>query len=106
MIKNGLLFFCFLCVIQFGFSQTYGTDAAHIKTIILKPVAINSYAPIVQLDEKIQLTFDDLNADEHTYSYKIEHCNMDWSKSDLSKSEFVNGFAEDRIRAYENSFNT
>src|SRR4030065_463818 len=82
MIKNGLLFFCFLCVIQFGFSQTYGTDAAHIKTIILKPVAI------------------------HSYSYKIEHCNMDWSKSDLSKSEFVNGFAEDRIRAYENSFNT
>ena len=69
-------------------------------------MAINSYAPIVHLGEKLQLTFDDLNADEHTYSYKIEHCNMDWSKSDLSKSEFVNGFAEDRIRNYENSFNT
>ena len=106
MIKNGLLFFCFLCVVQFGFSQTEGTDAVHIKTIILKPVAINSYAPIVQLGEKLLLTFDDLNADEHTYSYKIEHCNMDWSKSNLLKSEFVNGFAEDRIRAYENSFNT
>jgi len=106
MIKNGFLFFCFLCVVQFGFSQTDGTDAAHIKAIILKPVAINSYAPIVQLGEKLLLTFDDLNADEHTYSYKIEHCNMDWSKSNLSKSEFVNGFAEDRIRAYENSFNT
>lgn len=106
MIKNGLLFFCFLCVVQFGFSQTEGTDAAHIKTIILKPVAINSYAPIVQLGEKLLLTFDDLNADEHTYSYKIEHCNIDWSKSNLLKSEFVNGFAEDRIRAYENSFNT
>ncbi|HSQ45957.1 MAG TPA: DUF5103 domain-containing protein [Lutibacter sp.] len=106
MIKNGLLFFCFLCVVQFGFSQTEGTDAAHIKTIILKPVAINSYAPIIQLGEKLLLTFDDLNADEHTYSYKIEHCNIDWSKSNLLKSEFVNGFAEDRIRAYENSFNT
>jgi hypothetical protein len=106
MIKNGFLFFCFLCVVQFGFSQTDDMDAAHIKTIILKPVAINSYAPIVQLGEKLQLTFDDLNADEHTYSYKIEHCNMDWGKSNLLKSEFVNGFAEDRIRAYENSFNT
>lgn len=106
MIKNGLLFFCFLCVVQFGFSQTEGTDAAHIKTIILKPVAINSYAPIIQLGEKLLLTFDDLNADEHTYAYKIEHCNLDWSKSNLLKSEFVNGFAEDRIRAYENSFNT
>lgn len=106
MIKNGFLFFYFLCVVHLGFSQSDNLDATHIKTIILKPVAINSYAPIVQLGEKLQLTFDDLNADEHTYSYKIEHCNMDWSKSNLSKSEFVNGFAEDRIRTYENSFNT
>ncbi len=106
MIKNGLLFFCFLCVIQFGFSQTDGTDAAHIKTIILKPVAINSYAPIVQLGEKLLLTFDDLNADEHTYSYRIDHCELDWSISALSPSEFIDGFAEDRIRDYENSFNT
>ncbi len=106
MIKNGVLFFCFLCVVQFGFSQTDNLDATHIKTIILKPVAINSYVPIVQLGEKLLLNFDDLNADEHTYSYKIEHCNLDWSKSNLSNSEFVNGFAEDRIRTYENSFNT
>jgi len=106
MIKNGLIFFCFLCAFQFGFSQTDGTDAKHIKTIILKPMVINSYVPIVQLGEKLLLTFDDLNADEHTYSYKIEHCEMDWRKSNLSESEYVDGFAEDRIRAYENSFNT
>ncbi len=106
MIKNGFIFFYFLCAFQFGFSQTDGTDAAHIKTIILKPMAINSYAPIVQLGEKLLLTFDDLNADEHIYSYKIEHCDLDWNKSDLSESEFIDGFAEDRIRDYENSFNT
>jgi hypothetical protein len=106
MIKNGLIFFCFLCAFQFGFSQTDGSDAEHIKTIILKPVAINSYAPIVHLGEKLTLTFDDLNADEHTYSYKIDHCDLGWKKSDLSQSEFIEGFAEDRIREYENSFNT
>ncbi len=106
MIKKGLIFFCFLGAFQFGFPQTEGIDAEHIKTIILKPMAINSYVPIVQLGEKLLLTFDDLNADEHTYSYKIEHCEMDWHKSNLSESEFINGFAEDRIRDYENSFNT
>ncbi|MDD3720861.1 MAG: DUF5103 domain-containing protein [Lutibacter sp.] len=81
-------------------------DAEHIKTIILIPTAINAYAPIVQLGQKLVLRFDDLNADEHTYSYKIEHCDLNWNKSDLSESEFINGFAEDRIRDYENSFNT
>jgi len=106
MIKNSFIFFCFLCSVQFGFSQTDYKDAEHIKTIILKPMAINSYAPIVQLGENLMLTFDDLNADEHTYSYKIEHCELDWNKSDLSQSEFIDGFAGDRIRDYENSFNT
>ena len=106
MVKNSFIFFWFLCSVQFGFSQTDYMDAEHIKTIILKPMAINAYAPIVQLGEKLQLTFDDLNADEHTYSYKIEHCELDWSKSDLSQSEFIDGFSGDRIRDYENSFNT
>lgn len=106
MIKNGFVFFCFFCAVQLGFSQTDVMDAGHIKTIILKPMAINTYTPIVQLGEKLLLSFDDLNADEHTYSYKIEHCEMDWRKSNLAPSEFINGFAEDRIRAYENSFNT
>ena len=106
MIKNSFIFFSFLFSIQFGFSQNDGVDANHIKTIILKPTAVNSYAPIVQLGQKLMLSFDDLNADEHTYSYKIEHCDLDWKKSDLSQSEFIDGFAEDRIRDYENSFNT
>ena len=106
MVKNSFIFFWFLCSVQFGFSQINHKDAEHIKTIILKPMAINSYAPIVQLGENLMLTFDDLNADEHTYSYKVEHCDLDWNKSDLSQSEFIDGFSEDRIRDYENSFNT
>ncbi len=106
MFKKNIFIFLFLGTMQFGFSQTDGVDANHIKTIILKPTAVNSYAPIVRLGEKLLLSFDDLNADEHTYSYKIEHCDLDWKKSDLSQSEFIDGFAEDRIRDYENSFNT
>ena len=106
MVKNSFIFFWFLCTVQFIFSQNGYMDAEHIKTIILKPTTINAYAPIVQLGEKLMLTFDDLNADEHTYSYKIEHCELDWSKSDLSQSEFIDGFSGDRIRDYENSFNT
>ena len=36
----------------------------------------------------------------------IEHCTVDWESSNLLVSEFINGYAEDRILNYENSFNT
>ena len=91
---------------QTSYSQVKIEDAANIKTIILKPNSVNSYAPIIRLGESFQLIFDDLNADEHDYTYKIEHCDYNWNSSNLSDSEFVDGYAEDRIREYENSFNT
>lgn len=105
-LKNNILFSFFLFFFAFGFSQINSVEPENIKTIILKPFKTNTYAPIIRLGEKIQLIFDDLNADEHTYTYKIEHCDFDWNISNLSESEFVNGYSEDRIRDYENSFNT
>ena len=92
--------------VQLGYSQSNFTEADFIKTIIFKPAASNTYAPIIKLGERINLSFDDLNANEEDYTYKIEHCNINWKPSNLSESEFIDGYAEDRIRNYENSFNT
>jgi len=105
-LKSFYTFFTAILVFQLSFSQQKIEDAAYIKTIILKPNSINAYAPIIRLGESIQLVFDDLNADEHDYTYKIEHCDYNWNSSGLSDTEFVDGYAEDRIRDYENSFNT
>ena len=105
-MKKYSLFLIFICFIQLGYSQSNFTEPDNIKTVILKPSASNTYAPIIRLGERINLSFDDLNADEEDYTYKIEHCNIDWKPSDLSEFEFIDGFAEDRIRDYENSFNT
>jgi hypothetical protein len=105
-LKKYLLFFFCIYFIQLGFSQSNQVDAAHIKTIVFTPTITNTYAPIIKLGEKLKLSFDDLNADEHYYTYKIEHCTLNWEVSELSESEFINGYAEDRIRDYENSFNT
>ena len=102
------IYFLFLTVLSFqiSYTQSKTVDSENIKTIILKPNSTNSYAPFVRLGQSFQLTFDDLNADEHDYTYKIEHCDYNWNSSNLSDSEFVDGYAEDRIRDYENSFNT
>jgi hypothetical protein len=105
-LKPFYLFFIVFFIFQLSFAQSKTVDSENIKTVILKPNATNSYAPIVRLGESIQLIFDDLNADEHDYTYKIEHCDYNWNSSNLSDSEFVDGYAEERIRDYENSFNT
>lgn len=78
----------------------------NIKAIVLKPVKPNSYAPIIKLGEVLELTFDDINTAEIIYSYRIEHCDYNWEKSNISSTEYMTGFETDRIRNYENSFNT
>jgi len=79
---------------------------SHIKSIILKPLRTNEYAPIIRLGEPFILEFDDLEVDQKSYSYKIEHFDYNWKSSNLNSTEFLNGFNDDLIRDFENSFNT
>jgi hypothetical protein len=105
-LKKRILLCCFIYAFNVSFSQSEYEDPAHIKTVIFKPVTANSYAPIIKLGERLVLSFDDLYADEHDYTYRIEHCTIDWEPSNLLETEYINGYAQDRIRDYENSFNT
>ena len=77
-----------------------------IKTIIFKGNTRESALPIVKLNERITLSFDAINANEEDYYYIIDHYNFDWTPSQLMKSEYMRGFDNQRIRDYENSFNT
>ena len=52
------------------------------------------------------LSFDDLNGNEEYYSYEVVHCDMDWSPSKILSSEYARGNTDDRIRTFDNSFNT
>lgn len=101
-----IIFTFLLSLPLLSFSQENSTDATHIKTVIFKPLAINKYAPIVSLNETLLLKFDDLNANETDYYYEIKHCDENWNPSNLLETEYVNGYAKDRIKNYENSFNT
>jgi hypothetical protein len=77
-----------------------------IKTINFKSNTPETQLPILKLGESVILEFDALNGDEDDYYYKIEHYNYDWTPSVLMKSEFMDGFDNQRIRNYQNSFNT
>lgn len=81
-------------------------DAPNIKTVELKSATSNSFAPIFRMGEAFSLSFDDVDADEKDYYYEIEHVDYNWKKSNISENEYVIGFSKDKIRVYENSFNT
>lgn len=62
--------------------------------------------PIIPLGEGLRLEFDDIIGDEADYYYRIEFYNKDWTPSELSKSEYLEGFDNLRIASTGNSFNT
>jgi len=88
------------------FESVQVAQPPNIKTIIFKINNNSSQFPILKKDSFIELSFDDLNASEDDYYYKISYYNYDWSDSILFKNEFIKGLDNIRVSNYENSFNT
>lgn len=76
----------------------------HIKTVAFVQNDQNK-VPIFQLGEGFQLEFDDLYGNEANYYYEIVHCNFNWEPSPIPKNEYLQGFDNQRIQDYINSFN-
>ena len=62
--------------------------------------------PIIGFRDSFQLEFDDLFGNEADYYYDIQHCDYNWNPSGLSKMDYIQGFDNQRIQNYTNSFNT
>ena len=77
----------------------------NIKTVTFVQGGQNMI-PIFRLNEGFQFQFDDLFGNEANYYYELVHCNYDWTPSQLVKAEYIQGFDNQRIQDYENSFNT
>lgn len=81
---------------------------SNIKSVQVFNGQQESSFPIVSLrtNDVLLLSFDDLNGGSKSYSYTIQHCDADWKPSNLSPSEYLQSFTEDRIMDYRYSFNT
>lgn len=65
--------------------------------------------PIMNLGggNHLEIGFDEFSHEYHRYTYKVEHCNADWSPStEIFESDYMNGFNGEPIEDYEKSFNT
>lgn len=72
---------------------------SNIKTALLHESSWDNAAAILPLNgtEKLELSFDDLDADKKNYSISFVHCNANWEPSDLMSSEYMVGFFEANI---------
>ena len=107
-MKKTMIFLLFFCSMTFLFSKSKKTSEKNpfIKTIIFSGGSYNSQFPIIKMNQKVFLSFDDISGEENFYYYKIIHCNFDWSRSKLLKSEYLNGNDNNLIENAESSYGT
>jgi hypothetical protein len=104
---NISIFFIFLLSVHFSYAQIENEVAPpfNIKTISFVQNNQNTI-PIYPLGSGFQLQFDDLYGNEADYYYEIVHCDYNWVPSEIPKNEYLQGFDNQRIQNYTNSFNT
>lgn len=93
-------------IVVFCFFFFATLQSQNIKTVQFKPINGNSFLPITRLGNILELSFDDLDADNKEYQYKIEHMTSNWEPSNLIPNQYINGFNTDYINNVSNSFNT
>lgn len=81
-----------------------------LRIASVKVMADNNWMdlPITELGGVIHIDFDDFTHEYTRYTYKIEHCEADWTPSEeLFTSDYLSGFADgNTIDDYIESFNT
>ena len=90
--------------------NTYFTDvnSRQIKTLQVKVAGEMISNPFIPIGggEQIEINFDALGEGYTTYAYNVIHCNGDWTRSELSPIEYMNGFQGMTIEDFANSIGT
>ena len=85
MKQSFVFLFLLFCSSLFSQNEFEIVEPNHIKTVILQPTKPDSYVPIMRLGESFILSFDDLEADQKYYYYKIQHFDFNWQPSGISE---------------------
>ena len=87
----------------------YMTEALEPMGFVNRPYLVLPESGVIdgsEAENTLEISFDEMSHDVHQYSYKVRHCNMDWTESDISSYEYVDGFTTADIVDYEHSLNT
>ena len=107
------IFFLFLSsiiqiwAIEHDDTRTQVADS-RFKSLQVRLAGNDYFPPIITLngEDKIKISFDELNEERSYLRYSVVHCNADWQPSDLLESEYVSGFNYADITDYKFSMGT
>ncbi len=73
-----------------------------IKTLQIGRVGEKYSSNLLELNgsDILRVKFDELSHNAHAYSYKVLHCNADWTQSNLSTNEYLEGYTSANINDY------
>ena len=79
-----------------------------IHSVVLERNREQLSEPVIFLnsEQKLHLSFDDLQSESESYSYKFIHCDFNWQPSTLHESDYTEGFFYESVPDYSPSFNT
>ncbi len=103
LFNLSLTFFIFTKL--FAQVQNETAPPYNIKTVTFVQNNQNT-VPIFPLGSGFQFQFDDLFGNEADYYYEITHCDYNWEPTEIPKNEYLQGFDNQRIQNYSNSYNT
>lgn len=96
-----------LLIVLFSFTKAEAQTPdsiymTNIKTVRLYQANNQLSFPVLNLntDEKLELHFDDLDADVKYYYYTYELCNADWTPANVSSFDYLKGYTQSRITNY------
>src|SRR4051812_11591726 len=86
-------------------AQAQLTEAINLPNIVttqLFPSGNQLAYPVLTLNssDRLELHFDDLDANVKNYSYTYQLCNADWTPAMLGSFDFIKGFSYQRINTY------
>ena len=114
MKKHLFISLFFFLVISSGYCQQnnyYYENAIfreEIKSVQFQREGFDLSNPILELNggSALLLSFDDLSGELRNYNYTIVHCDASWNESYIMQDEYLEGFPDNSIDDYANSFNT
>src|SRR4030095_1931376 len=101
-MRNPLIFLLLLVSLS-GTAQI--PDAIYsdrIKSVQLHVYGNQLLYPIIRLNgnDRLELHFDDLDANVKSYYYAYQLCNADWTPAILSQFDYIRGFSSQRLNTY------
>lgn len=80
----------------------------NIKSVKLNVANLPLSMPVINLNSRVplMLSFDDLDGEVKNYIYTVQHCDINWEPSNLTDTEYLDGFMDNDIDQYSFSFQT